>query len=93
MNAINQCVLAHVRGRVQGVGFRYFTLQAANDLNLFGWVKNLPNGDVEALAVGPESALHLWLEHLKKGPPLSKVDALNVQWLDQFDTFTEFRII
>ena len=46
-----------VKGRVQGVGFRYFAHRAAKGLGLRGWVKNLPNGTVEAYAEGDEDAV------------------------------------
>jgi acylphosphatase len=70
----------HVRisGRVQGVGFRHFTRQNAQRLNLSGWVKNLPGGDVEAVLVGEKESVRHMLEELKKGPRMARVDDLSV---------------
>jgi acylphosphatase len=63
-----------VRGRVQGVGFRYFVLQTAQEIGIAGWVKNLRDGRVEALAEGPESKVRRFELALRAGPPLSRVD-------------------
>ena len=70
----------HIRisGRVQGVGFRHFTKQNAQRLNLNGWVKNLPDGDVEAVFVGDEGNLTEMLEKMKSGPRTARVDDLSV---------------
>lgn len=70
----------HVRisGRVQGVGFRHFTKQNARRLNLNGWVKNLPDGDVEAVFAGKEDNVLEMLEEMKKGPSVARVDDLTV---------------
>ncbi|MBI1357821.1 MAG: acylphosphatase [Acidobacteria bacterium] len=66
-----------VRGRVQGVGFRYFVQQAGTRLKVGGWVKNRADGSVEAHAEGPPEALAAFREALGKGPPLSRVDAIH----------------
>lgn len=58
-----------VRGRVQGVGFRYSTVQAARRLGLVGWVRNLPDGRVEIEAAGTRDQLHQLLEWLHAGGP------------------------
>ncbi len=60
------CLLARIRGRVQGVSFRYYTRQKAQQLGLFGWVKNLPDGSVEANICGEPAqvrAMQTWLKH------------------------------
>lgn len=62
-----------VSGRVQGVGFRYYTLKQARNLDLSGWVRNLPDGSVEAFAEGPEEALETFETALRKGPSWSSV--------------------
>ena len=69
---------AIVRGRVQGVGFRFFAERAARDLGIRGWVRNLSDGSVETLAVAGEDALRSYFERLKKGPFGSRVDAVDV---------------
>ena len=70
-----------VRGRVQGVSFRYFTEQAASFLKLAGWVRNLPDGTVEIQfrATGEEAAR--FREQVRRGPRLSRVDAVDEQEL------------
>jgi len=65
-----------VRGRVQGVGFRYFVTRRARALGLTGWVRNLADGSVEALCEGPDVAVAALLEQLRSGPRLARVDDL-----------------
>lgn len=62
-----------VTGFVQGVGFRWFTMRRAKSLGLTGWVRNLPDGSVEAWAEGDESALDLLEAALQGGPSGSRV--------------------
>lgn len=62
-----------VTGRVQGVGYRYFTRGAARQHGVTGWVRNLPNGDVELEAQGEVAALDRLERDLLDGPPLSLV--------------------
>lgn len=78
-----------VKGKVQNVGFRYFTNKRAVELGILGFVKNLPNGDVYAEAEGPEEALETFLEHLRKGPGWARVDEINLQEapIDGFENF------
>lgn len=68
-----------VRGRVQGVGFRYFTQREAQRLGISGWVRNLPTGEVEVLADLPPGARSRFLAALRQGPPASEVDGLAVE--------------
>jgi len=65
-----------VCGRVQGVGFRYFVQDRALELGLRGWVRNLPDGSVEAAAAGPPEALRRLEALLLQGPPRARVDRL-----------------
>lgn len=67
------CIKALVSGKVQGVYFRAFTQQCAENLKLTGWVRNLADGKVETLACGLEKDIELFLEHLRKGPSSSEV--------------------
>jgi acylphosphatase len=65
-----------VRGRVQGVGFRWFTQRSGLRLGLAGHVRNLPDGGVEVHARGSLEALDSLEEALRRGPPSSRVDSL-----------------
>jgi acylphosphatase len=67
-----------VRGRVQGVGYRFFAERAARELGVWGWVRNLPDGTVETLAVAEDEALRRYFERLRKGPLGARVDAVDV---------------
>ena len=72
---------ATVRGRVQGVGYRYFVLRLASDIGLTGWVANEPDGSVRAVAEGPRPALERLLDGLREGPPGASVDGVTTNWL------------
>ena len=77
---MREAVRVLIEGRVQGVGFRYFAQDAAMQLRLTGWVRNLPNGAVEAYAEGRRSDLETWVAHIRQGPPLSRVEAVDASW-------------
>ena len=80
-----------VRGRVQGVGYRWFARDAAESLAppdgaspglpLAGWVRNLRDGSVELQVEGSSSLVEALLAKLRQGPPAAVVSALDVQWL------------
>jgi acylphosphatase len=65
-----------VSGRVQGVGFRFFTERVANELGLRGYVKNIWNGDVEAYAIGTEVQLEEFRRQLAEGPRMARVESV-----------------
>ncbi len=65
-----------ITGRVQGVGFRHFTRQNARELSISGWVKNLKNGDVEALLEGDVERVDEMTNRLKSGPVAARVDGI-----------------
>ncbi len=67
-----------VRGQVQGVFYRASAQRAALDLGLTGWVRNLSDGSVEALACGPAAALDAFEAWLWQGPPRARVSAVEV---------------
>jgi acylphosphatase len=81
-----------IKGRVQGVGFRYFTQEAAQTLKLQGWVKNLPDGSVEALAEGPKAVLEDFLKRLHQGPPLSRVESCRTNWVPPRGEWNGFEV-
>lgn len=72
-----------VRGRVQGVGFRVAVLREAERLALSGWVRNLTNGDVEAVARGDAVQLTRLADWLRYGPQLARVDNLHAATIDE----------
>lgn len=65
-----------VRGRVQGVGFRWWARTQAERLGLHGSVRNCPDGSVEFHARGPADAVERMTALLHRGPPLARVDAV-----------------
>lgn len=71
---------ARISGRVQGVGFRFFTEHTANRLGLTGYVKNLPNGQVETVAEGEERALREFREAIGNGPRMAQVSDVEEEW-------------
>ena len=68
-----------ISGRVQGVGFRYFTHAAAARENLHGWVRNLPDGRVEAAAEGEAEGMERFERALRHGPPGARVEQLEIE--------------
>ena len=68
---------AIVRGRVQGVGFRYYVRERARSLRLAGWVRNLPDGAVEVLARGDHDSLERLRTAILAGPPGARVATLD----------------
>jgi acylphosphatase len=65
-----------VRGRVQGVGFRWFVHREASELELKGWVRNTEDGDVEVVAAGDSEGLAELRASLQRGPRGSRVDKI-----------------
>ena len=87
-------VRAHVciDGRVQGVCFRMDTRRAALERNLTGWVKNLPDGRVEAAFEGDNSDVKSMLKWCDTGPPLARVNRVVVEWKPYTGEFEGFKI-
>jgi acylphosphatase len=71
---------ATVRGRVQGVGFRYFVLREAMDLGVTGWVANGADGTVRCVAEGPRPQLEALLHLLEAGPASARIDRVDATW-------------
>jgi acylphosphatase len=70
---------ARIRGRVQGVGFRYSACREADRLGLTGWARNTPDRSVEIWAEGPPESLAIFRQWLQQGPPRARVDELIVE--------------
>jgi len=86
-------VQAVVSGKVHGVGYRYFTAHAANRLGLKGSVRNLPTGDVEAIAEGLESALSVFVSELQTGPSSARVNEVRTAWADPTGEYQTFSVV
>ena len=74
-----ECRRYRVSGRVQGVGFRWWTRRLGIQLGLRGDVRNKSDGSVEALACGALEDLRVFEERLRRGPPVSRVDLVEVE--------------
>ncbi len=87
-------VRAHVRieGRVQGVCFRMETRSAARERDLTGWVKNLPDGKVEAVFEGDKGKVESMLMWCETGAPLARVDRVILEWEPPIGDFEGFQI-
>lgn len=81
-----------ITGRVQGVGFRQFVKDKANDFDISGWVKNMPDGSVFVKAEGEEKDMEPFIDHLKRGPSMGRVDNLSKEKFDSKNDFSEFQI-
>lgn len=83
---------AFVSGKVQGVSFRYYSLQEARQLGLTGFVRNLPDGRVEVKAEGDRKTLDRLLEFLHRGSPGAAVTKVDVDWRVADNSFNSFDI-
>ena len=72
-------VSIRVKGRVQGVFFRMYTVDKAQEMGLYGYVQNLRNGDVGIIVRGADSQINVFIKWCHTGSPLSKVLAVEVQ--------------
>ena len=87
-----QCRRYVVRGRVQGVGFRFFVEREAHMLGVAGWVRNNPDGTVEVLAMGTREQLMGLRSRLRDGPRAARVDAVDESEAKPIPGLTAFRI-
>jgi len=81
-----------IAGRVQGVGFRFFVEDLACEAGLVGWVRNRPGGAVEIFAQGAPEKLHHFVEEVRQGPPLSRVEKVDATPFEPDHNLTEFSI-
>ena len=75
-DARQRAVRVRIRGRVQGVWYRGWTVDTATALGLRGWVRNRTDGSVEALLIGPPAAVEDMIERCHDGPPAARVEAV-----------------
>ncbi len=86
-------LLANVKGRVQGVGFRSTAKQLAEKLKLTGFTRNLPDGSVEICVQGEKAQLEKFLSHLRQEFPSDYIDDIDADFRQPSKTFTDFKIV
>lgn len=85
---------AHVfiKGRVQGVSFRYYTKREAEHQRIKGWVRNLMDGRVEAVFEGPKERVDEIVAWCHEGPPAAHVEVVDVTWEPRLEGLSDFRV-
>jgi acylphosphatase len=91
---MDEMVRAHlyITGKVQGVFYRLETQRAAMARNLTGWVRNLPDGAVEAVAEGERTNVESLIDWCRQGPDRARVDKVKVDWRGFNDEFDRFEV-
>lgn len=91
---ITETVRAHVwvKGRVQGVGFRAHVEFYARQIGVTGWVRNVGYDTVEAVAEGERAQVERFIEMMKEGPRMSRVDESRVEWETPTGEFRDFGV-
>ncbi|MDQ6999659.1 MAG: acylphosphatase [Mariprofundus sp.] len=90
---MKDCLYVSIQGRVQGVGFRYYTQIEARKLGISGWVRNQPDGSVEACICGEAGALAAMQAWLKHGPGFAHVEHIEFSAGHLPDNCNDFRIV
>jgi len=88
MNALHLII----HGRVQGVWFRASTQEVANQLEIKGWVRNTPDGAVEAHIQGEDSSVEKMLSWCYQGPPGARVDHIDIKKVNPEEEYTAFNL-
>lgn len=88
---MNKAVILKVYGRVQGVGFRFYTQKTAKEMNVTGWVRNKSDGSVYIEATGKSENLEMFINWCEDGPAWAHVSKLEKQEIPVFDA-DDFRI-
>lgn len=81
-----------VKGLVQGVSFRYYTVQEAVGRNVTGWVRNLPNGDVQGCFEGEDSDVRALIDRCRTGPRRAVVEQVIVDQMEFTGEFADFHV-
>lgn len=89
---MNTCCQINVTGRVQGVGFRWFTEAEANKFGLKGYVKNKFNGDVEIEVEGEKEIIEQFIKQIKIGNRVSHVAKVFLDWSECEEKYKDFQI-
>lgn len=84
----------HITGKVQGVGFRHFTVQNARRLGVSGWVKNLSDGRVEGVFEGDETDVDTLVDRCREGPRAAQVEEVEMKEENESarDSFSSFSV-
>lgn len=82
----------HISGIVQGVGYRWHTRREAKAIGLTGWVRNLPDGRVEAVLQGPREQVERMIQWCYRGPEAASVSDIAVAYEEPSDEFPDFGI-
>ncbi len=80
-----------ISGLVQGVGFRNFVNYSAKKIGVAGWVRNLSDKRVEVLAQGEDQKLKEFVEACSRGPMLSEIKSVAIDWQEITETFDSFK--
>ncbi len=91
-NGENARVHIRISGQVQGVYYRASASEQARVLGLVGWVRNLPGGEVELLAEGPQAQLEQLVTWCHLGPPAARVESVQADYAAASGEFHEFRV-
>lgn len=81
-----------ISGRVQGVFYRSFTEEVALSFGLNGWVRNMPDGRVEAVFEGDKASIEQAVRACRQGPPASRVDDIDAKWEEYLGEFEAFSV-
>lgn len=90
--AEKRSVKVNVKGRVQGVGFRYSTQRQANRLGVAGWVRNERDGSVTVVAEGPKAAVDEMVRWLQEGPGFAKVADMDLREYPYEGRYSSFTV-
>lgn len=82
-----------VKGEVQGVGFRWFVQRSARDLNIAGWVRNLPGGNVEIEAEGQKDNLVKFIQLIRTGHSYARVENIETEEHLTAKNYKDFEIV
>ncbi len=89
---MNARVHLYVSGWVQGVSFRGYARKWAQERGLTGWVRNLYDGRVEAVAEGPKPMIDDFIAKVREGPPAARVESVEIAWEEFRGEFPDFKI-
>ncbi len=84
--------IVRVYGEVQGVGFRAWIARKALKLNLKGYVENQPDGHLLLVVEGDRASVERLIEECRRGPPLARVEKVDVTWSEYTGEFEEFEV-